>query len=140
MLVERFALHLADKALPVVMLDYKHVVRSEHAPTPYLEVVRLRAGTSLFYYDFSDVLFFGHFCVLYRAGGSTVFVVFFRELLCVLFGDLLRGFSGGAQRFALLGYLLPPFQLFGDAGACRSISLGPVSMVIWAKCHGSLLI
>ena len=34
-LVERLALHLADKAPPVVVLDYKHIVQSEHVPTPY---------------------------------------------------------------------------------------------------------
>ena len=61
-LVERLA-HLADIAPPVVMLDYKHIVQSEHAPTPYLEAVRLRAGASLFYHNFSDALFFGNFCV-----------------------------------------------------------------------------
>ena len=33
-LVERLALHLADKAPPVVMLDYKHIVESEHVANP----------------------------------------------------------------------------------------------------------
>ena len=62
MLVERLALHLADKAPPVVMVDYKHIVRSEQRQTHVLRSFAF-AGASLFYDDFSDVLFFGHFCV-----------------------------------------------------------------------------
>jgi hypothetical protein len=68
-LVGRLGLHLAYKAPPVVTLDYKHIVQSEHALTPYLEAVHLRAGARLIYHNFSDVLFFGHFCVHQSAGG-----------------------------------------------------------------------
>jgi hypothetical protein len=59
--------------------------------------------------------------------------------LAVGFAFIRRSFSCAALGFALGQLLLLLFLLFLGPCACRPLSLGPVSTVIWLECHRILL-